>query len=162
MRILLIITILANIAFAFGSLLWMPEKIAAHFGPDGNPTRFEPPIVSAVLMSFTVVFTGAILLGSSLMTSIIPPEHWNMPNRDYWLNDENRPQTIRRVCCSLELIGILTMLLILHLQWESFRANLIDPPKLSHCIYFGLGIYLAAITFETVRLCWSFRLPKEK
>ena len=162
MRTLFIVTILANIVFAFGSLPWMPEKIAVHFSLDGTPNRFEPPIVTAMMMSVTVIFTGAIFLGISLLAPIMPPNLWNMPNRDYWLNDENRPQTIRRVCCSLELMGILTMLLFLLLQWEFVRANLIDPPKLSiNILHFGLGIYLATITFETVRLCWSFRLPKE-
>ena len=162
MRILLIITCLANIAFAFGSLPWLPDQVAPHFNSDGMPTRLEHPIVPAVIMSVVVVFTGATILGASWLMTICPPYSFNIPNRDYWLSEENRPKTILRIRYSIELIGVGTMLFFLLLQWKVFQANQTVPPKLDgNNIWVGACVLLIVITVDTVRLLLSFRLPKE-
>jgi len=72
MRILFIITCLANIALAFGSLLWMPDQIAVHFTLDGRANRFEPPIANAVMMSVLIGIMGAVVLGVSFPSSQSP------------------------------------------------------------------------------------------
>jgi uncharacterized membrane protein len=70
MRILLITTCLANIAFAFGTLPWMPERVAHHFGLDGVPNGFMSPLTYALVMSIGNIFMGAIILGSSWLTVV--------------------------------------------------------------------------------------------
>ena len=163
MRILLILTCLANVAFAFGSLSWMPNPMANHFDLDGTPNGFMSPAKSALVMSIFCVLGGGICLGISLLTPIIPTECINMPNRDHWLNEENRPKTIRRIRSYTELIGIGTMLFFLLLQWEVFQANQTVPPKLlGSNAWFGYGVLLVVLTIETVRFYFTFRLPKEK
>ena len=163
MRTLLIITFLANIAFAFGSLPWQPEKIAVHFSFDGTANRFESPIVSAISMSIFVGIMAAVFIGASaphLMTR--KPELINIPNRDYWLNEANRQQTIIRLCSSLGRIGFGVMLLILFSQWELFRANQMVPPVLHSYLFYAIGILVAYIFFDQVRLYRSFcRLPED-
>ena len=166
MRILLIITCLAHIAFAFGMIPWMPERMVTTWGLDGKPSGFMSPITSAVIMSVTVALTGAIILGVSFFMSFATlhmPESFNIPNRDYWLNEENRPITVRRICSNVELIGVGTMFFILFVNWELFRANQTVPPgKPSDMLTYAVGVLLAAITFDCVRMLRSFRLPKEK
>ena len=124
-----------------------------------------PAIVNAIVMSITVGFTAAILLGISFFIAFSAthmPELINMPNRDYWLNDDKRPKTIRLMCSVIEIIGIATMLLILLLQWELFRVNRTVPPEGLHAyLYYAIGIYLAVVLFACVRPLWLFRLPKE-
>jgi len=164
MRILLIITFFANIAFAFGTVPWLPEQVAVHFGIDGVPTRFAPPMESAVMMSVNVFIMGALFFGVSLLMPIIPSKYINLPNnRDYWLNEENRPKTMRRICSSIELIGVITMFFMLLAQWETFRANQMVPPKLAESnVWFGTGVQLVCVAIVIVRLLLAFRLPKEK
>jgi uncharacterized membrane protein len=167
MRTFLIVTCLANIAFAFGSLLWMPEKIAVHFALDGTVNRFEPPHVSAILMSVIACFITASILGLSFMMSFIAsnsPETFKIPNSDYWFNEENRPKTIRRYCSIIESPGVAIMLFLLLVQWELFRINQTVPPEMpnTEMLMYAGGILLALIVFESVRLFLYFRLPKEK
>ena len=163
MRSLLIATCLANVLFAFGSLPWMPNPAAVHFGLDGTANRWEPPIVSAISMSIFAGMMAAVFIGVSVGVSMSAnhmPQLMNLPNRDYWLNEENRPATIRRIRFPLEMIGIGTMFFILFLQWEIFQANQTIPPVLRDSSLYAVGILFAYILFEQVRLWRSFRLPK--
>ena len=167
MRILLITTCLANIAFAFGSLPWMPERMAVHFATDGSVNRFDSPIVYAVIMSVVACFVTSIIFGISFFTSFSTThmqEFVNIPHRDYWMNEENRPKTVRRLCYTGELIGLGTLLLILLIQWELVRVNLTVPPRQPSIsiLMYGIGVLLAVIVFENVRVFLSFRLPKSE
>jgi uncharacterized membrane protein len=166
MRILLITTCLANIAFAFGTLPWMPERVAIHFDSNGVPNGFMSPTTTALLLSFIVGFVGVTILGCSLLGAMIAkhmPEHFNIPNREYWLNEENRPKTVRRMCSYVESVGVVTMLVILQVQWEIFKANQMVPPKLEgNNLHIVTGVLLGVIAVYTVYLHWSYRLPKEK
>ena len=165
MRIFLFLTCLANIAFAFGSLPWMPERVANHFDLNGVPNGFMSPIVNALLMSVTTGFMGAIFLGASYLMVFLAkhmPEFVNIPNRDYWLNEENRPKTVQRLCANVELMGVATMIFMLFLQWEIFRANQMVPPKLEgNSTWIGTGILLVVIAID-IWMLLSFRLPKSE
>jgi hypothetical protein len=164
MRILLITTCLASIAFAFGTLPWMPETIVTTWGLDGKPSGVMSPITYALVMSIGSVFVGAIILGCSLLIATGAehyPESINIPNREYWLNEENRPKTVRRICASAEFIGVASMLFMLLCEWEIFKANqLVTPIMDNNNVHIGAAVMLGAVTIEIIRLLWSFRLPK--
>jgi len=151
-----------NIAFAFGSLPWLPDQMAPHFGSDGTPTRLEPPAFTAVIMSVIAVFIGTTFLGVSWLMTVAPSDSFNLPNRDYWLNKENRPKTIRRICSVVEFMGTAAMLFMLFVQWELFRANQTVPPKLEGVyVLFGICVFLIFVTIGTTRLYLSFRNTKD-
>ena len=163
MRILFIITCLANIAFAFGTLPWMPEKVAIHFGLGGMADRFVSPMGNAIEMSLTIGILAGILFGVSLSMPIMPTSCINIPNRNYWLNEENRPQTIRRLRSFLDFVGIGVCLFFLFVQWETFQANQRAPVTLNMIeIWIGMGVFVVFVLVESIRLHLAFRLPKEK
>ena len=160
MRILFLTICLTNIAFAFGSLPWMPDPMAVHFALDGRANGFAAPLEHAVMMSVTIGILTATFLGSSCLMSRIPNELINLPNRDYWLNAENRPKTIRRVSAYLESVGNAVMLFFLAVQWEVFQANQTVPPHMNSGLpLYGGGILTVWIVVETVRVCLAFRRP---
>ena len=163
MRTLFIITCLANIAFAFGTLPWMPEKAAIHFGLDGTADRFVTPMESAIEMSLTIGLLVVVLLGIplSMSMSIMPDFCVNIPNRKYWLNEKNRPQTIRRLRSFLDFVGIGFCLLFLFIQWENFQANQRVPVELNMTtVWISTGIFVIFVLVESIRLHLVFRLPK--
>ena len=165
MRTLFIITCLANIAFAFGSLPWMPEKVATSMPCPRDQNGFASPIALSCAMSGAVVFMGLALIGMTYRS--VPntlSKYPHFPNSDYWLNEENRPKTIRRLRSCYYLIGIWVMLCLLSSQWDEFRANQMVSPEFENsgmtifCVYaffVPLGIYPLWIML-------SFRLPKGK
>ena len=161
MRILFITICLANIAFAFGIIPWMPNPMAVHFAADGTPDGFASPMDNAASMCTLAGFMAAIILGTSWLMTVFPSSCFSMPNRDYWMSEERRPETIRRIRSFCELLGVWMMLFFLIVQWQIFQANQTVPPKPINIGLYG-GILLFVIIFETVRSFLSFRLPKEK
>ena len=111
MRTLFIITCIANIAFAFGTLPWMPEKVKVYFGAGDTPHTWISSISNAMQMSIIVAIIGTIFLGGSLYMAKTKhkPERFFLPYRNYWMNEENRLKTIRRVCFYVEFFGFETM-----------------------------------------------------
>ena len=163
MRTLFIITCLANIAFAFSTLPWMPEKVAVHFGLNGAPDGWDSSISNAIAMSTTVGLLAMIFLSISLSMPIMPTFCFNVPNRHYWLNEKKRPQTIRRLRSFLDVTGVGIFLFFLFVQWETFQANQKVPAALNMIEFWtGLGIFFLFIIVESIRLHLVFRLPKEK
>ena len=161
MRILFIITCLANIAFAFGTLPWMPEKVAVHFYPDGTPNGWEPRFPSAMLTSIIAALVGAGILGASLLMEMAAkhlPEQFNKGlNHDHRLSDEEILKRVRRFCSYLEFIGIAVMLFFLCGNWEIFCANQRVPVTLasSNVNTVGVGL-LVFFAIETIHLIWTF------
>jgi uncharacterized membrane protein len=166
MRILLIITCLANIAFAFGSLPWLPEQIAVHYSPDGTVNRYESPFSFVALACILPCIIASFMLGISFMMSFSVmhmPEQFNIPNSDYWMNEENRPKTAQRIAAfTIDLFGIGMMLLFLLMHWELVRVNLTVPPGQPNTdvILYGLIVCMVVWAFGFVYLYLSFRLPK--
>jgi hypothetical protein len=165
---------LANIAFAFGTLPWMPEQIPIHPG-------LMPPIVYAFLVSFIAVLIGAFTLLGYKFAKHFPElcldgiihfyslfvkpfsKRINMPNSEYWLNEENRPKTVRRFCSYAEFIGVVSMLYLLFLQWEIFKALLTGgAPRQTGNLVIGDAVIWGLPILVTVWMMWLFRMPKEK
>ena len=164
MRILLIITCLANIAFAFGSLPWMPNPMAVRLASDGTPMAFvENPIKHAMLVSISVGIMATVFLYISRIYLFFCPSGMPfMPNRDYWLSEENRPKMILRIHSFFDSGGFGTMLFFVIGQWVFFQANLGAPPTANLIVlFFGISVIPVFIAVVMVRLYLSFRLPKE-
>jgi uncharacterized membrane protein len=164
MRIAFIGTFLANIVFAFGTIPGLPNPMANHFNLAGQADGFASPMDNAILMSILISVMAAIFLGTSgLMTKIAThmPTQVNIPNRDYWMNEENRPETIRRLRSFMDSMGFWLMAIFLFLQYETFSANQMVPPALNSVqLWIVLGTFLFLMLYETVRLFSLFRLPK--
>jgi uncharacterized membrane protein len=159
MQILFIATFLANIVFAFGALPWQPNPMAIHFNLTGQADGFASPMYNAILMSSLTSILTAGMLGMSVFTR--KPTWINIPNRDYWLNEENRPATIRRLRREFDSLGFCTMAMFLFIQYEVFSANQMVPPALKSVqVWIGVGTFLSLMLWETVRFRLSFRLPK--
>jgi hypothetical protein len=130
---------LANIAFAFGTLPWLPNPMTNHFNfmTDGTPARFEPPLINAVAISFLV---GFITITISVME-----------------------RALKSSIFFLELIGVSAMIFILFFQWLMFLANQTIPPKVnSDAFWHGYIIFVVFFSITSVCLFLSFCLPKEK
>ena len=161
MRTLFLILCLANIAVAMGMIWWMPDPMATRFGDGGQPVSVMSPDVFAVFIGGLVVLFVLLVLGMPRWMRMLPASLFNLPNRSFWMNEENRPRTERRIRSFLNAIGVAMMLLFLLLQWLTFQANRTTPPQLNLPIFWcSFAGFLAAIATLTVQFYLSFRLPK--
>ena len=163
MRTLFLMLCLANIVIAVGMVLWMPDPMATRFGHGGLPVSVMSPEVYAVFISGLVVFFIALVLLTPRLMRVLPPSLVNLPNRAFWMSEDNRPRTERRIRVFFEGIGAVMQLLFLLLQWLTFTANRAIPPQLDMPIFWaGFVGFLVVMAVLTVRLYVSFRLPKDQ
>ena len=154
MRILVtlyILTYLANIAFAFGSLLWLPCM----------PWCIECIVVALVISHVVALHVILCLFLSSKWCLSLPSSWWGVPNSIYWRKEENFPEAMRRYRLYIWRTGIAVMLFLLFFQWESFRHN--NHGGLPNdSLFYAIGIFVAVVAIDTVYLTWRFsRVPKD-
>ena len=137
--------------------------MAVRLAPDGSPTAFVGrPIVFAVQISVEVIImTVTFLVASKFASTLFAGGAPFMPNRNYWLSEENRPKMILRLRSFFYSGGFGTMLFIATGQWVFFQANMGAPPTANLVVlYVGISAIPVFIVVEMVRLYLSFRLPK--
>ena len=162
MRTFFLLLCLANIVTAAAAVWVMPDPMATHFGRDHLADGFMSPAEYAALMGGFVVFLAMVFLVMPRISHRIPARRWNLPNRDYWLSEEHRPETMRRLCSFLDVIGFATMLFFLLVQWQVFHANQAAPPRLNPALFWPSLVAFFTVTITlSIRMIRSFRLPKK-
>ena len=161
MRIAFILSFVANLALALVALILSPATVAIHFGYGGAPDSWAPAHVSALIMAGT---NGVLFLLLYLIPHLIrrTPARWvNLPNKEYWLRDENRERMASLMTKMLYYFGILTFLFLFAVGLLSLKANLSTPVRLRTDIFWWpLGLYMASAVFWVVRFMKVFRVPK--
>jgi hypothetical protein len=142
MRTFFIIACLANIAFAFGSVPWMPDS-------------FDVAVFIGIAVCIVMI---TLLAVSSKPFLSMPMTWWGTPNRNYWMSEENFSKAIQKSRFYIATIGIVGTLFIPLVQLAHFFQ--LDIPPHRHFIF---SIFIAIITFILIRCYLSFyRLPKEQ
>jgi sterol desaturase/sphingolipid hydroxylase (fatty acid hydroxylase superfamily) len=135
--------------------------MAVHFNADGFGDGFAPPLEHAVMLCVNIGIMAAVFVGMPSLITVLPTWCINIPNRNFWAKEENRPQMIRRLRSFCDTFGVGIMCLFLLIQWTVFQANQKIPPKLDMLTFwFTLGIFGIFCIIEIIRLNLSFRLPK--
>ena len=179
MRILLIIACLANVAFAFGSLPWMPNPMVILFD-NKVPVEFGSPIGWAIQRSIEAIVIGTVGLCNRwfatwfVWTLPFMPMTYFLPNSTYWVdykwgcftwncvNEKNRPQAIRCFAVWTELSCVAILLCHLFLQWSHFQAHQMVPPQYTtfNEVVTVVSILVTATFQYFIAFYLSFRLPK--
>lgn len=101
-----------------------------------------------------------LMLATSKLTSIIPVRFVNLPNKDYWLADGRKGQSLIYISGCMHIFGIAINLFFLFMNHMVFLANFERPARLNEtAVFSALGIFLlftAAWFFTFIR---HFRKP---
>ena len=163
MHIVFIITLAANLILAVIALIIAPSPMAIHFGPGGYPNGWAPAHVNALIMSGTNTLMFVIFYFAPALIRKTPARWVNLPNKNYWLKDENRAGMEKILAGQLHLFGSATLLFMFMIGLLALQANLSNPVRLREDLFFWvLGIYLVYTVYWTIKLIMAFRLPKKK
>jgi uncharacterized membrane protein len=161
MRTAFILSFVANLVLAVAALILSPATVAIHFGYGGEPDGWAPAYVSALIM---VGANGILFLALCFVPSLIrrTPARWiNLPNREYWLREENRSKMTSLLSEMLYQFGTLTFIFMFVVGLLSLQANLSNPVRLQENLFWWpLGMYLACAVIWMLRLIRIFRIPK--
>lgn len=138
----------------------LPAVVATHFGPAGAPNGYMPHafylrfmLAFVVLLPWLVNFALERILAS-------PNARINLPNRDHWLAEAQRSQTIEFLLRHMRYFGLLLAVFLCGVHWLVVGANAVVPPALDNT-RFGifLGVYLLAVIVWIIALRRRFRRP---
>jgi hypothetical protein len=105
---------------------WMSKRtyLVAHFG---------------IIISLTVIFTGAALLMHKMPSSL-----FNLPNKAFWLTEQNKTNTTLVLQGMLYWIGSLCLLLFLYVFYQVYKANIMGTGRIDSFSWFAIIIFLMA------------------
>lgn len=151
-RTLALLLFALMLAIALGDLAYhyplLPERMATHFGPSGEPNGWMPKSGFAVFTVGLLAFLDAQLLGTAFFLRRIPDAQINLPNKGYWLAPARREATLATIGSYLVWFGVAIQTLVAGVFHLVYRANLTPDPRLGGTVW----IYLAA--FLVFTLVW--------
>ncbi len=156
MRRLFIAAFLANLALHVLSLRFLPPVVAAHFGPDGMPNGWMSREANALFFLITDIVLFLLLWSAPALTFKLPPQLVNLPNRDYWLAAERKPETLAKLTDLLNEFGTAFFAFFLFIGLQVTAANLSRPVRLEERILLPALVAFLAYTAYWV---WKSERP---
>jgi uncharacterized membrane protein len=133
----------------------LPETVASHFNRAGQPDVWSSKatfvrIYLAVTGLVTILFLAVTFTMSKIPVSLI-----NLPNKDYWLSEERRQDTLALLSHYFLWFASATLLLLLDIFHQSFQVHLGKAGALSHPML-SLGLYIGFSVIWSVSLFVKF------
>ena len=162
MKRLFILMFLANVVLTLISLAVLPERIAIHFGADGMADGWGSKFGNTAFMTFVQVLLFCTLLFSAGLMRALPVRWVNLPNKNYWLNPENRGRSLDTIQNFMWRFGVSIFLFLFVVNFLAFQANLAEPVRLNLKEFLPALAFLFAYTiWWTIMFFRAFRLPAQ-
>jgi hypothetical protein len=150
---------LAAAAYVWTTSHGLPPIVASHFNASGAADGF-------MSRQFYIWFMIAFIAGLPLLLVLLPnlafhhPRlRFNVPNRDYWLAPERRPETVAFLCRQNTWLSVLITGFLCYVHWLVLQANTMNPPRLSSPL-FVVGLALVMILSSAWALALVLRFLK--
>lgn len=132
MRTAFILTFVANLLLLAVSVGISPERVAIHFGSGGDPDNWASLHINALIMAGVHALVFFSLFFSTKLTRIFSRKYINIPNKSYWIQDEN---------------------------WGEAETIL---TKEMYLFWWPFGLFMAFTVYWTIRLMTRFRVPEKE
>lgn len=163
MRIVFAAAFIANLVLLAVSYALLPDRVALHFGGGGLPNDLGSKEVYVAVFFGTTLFSFALFWCIPLLMRITPDSLLNLPHKEYWLSDENRPKMLRRLRDYMDGFGAVLFVFLFWVELLCLRAHFVDPIRLNEpAMFWGLGAFLVYTVYFCVKPLWLFRPPKRK
>lgn len=162
MRIFFVATFAANVVLTLVSWVILPDNVAIHFRGDGVPDGWAPNWFHVLIfLGMQLVLFVTIYFGSKLSLGL--HSRWvNLPNRDYWLREENLPKAQEMVRSTMMEFGTALMLFLFVIGVLTIKANLSNPVQLNNAFFWpSFILFMAFVVYWCVKLLLMFRVPRE-
>ncbi len=163
MRNIFIISFIANLILTVIVMILGPETMAVHFGMGGEPNGWASAKSNALVMTgIDVLLFVSFFFVPQLMR--ITPDRWvNLPNKDYWLKDENRGKMETLLYGEIYKFGAIIFAFMFVVGLLVLQANFSDPVQLNESLFWPPFIFIMVYSlYWTVRIYRVFRIPKNE
>jgi uncharacterized membrane protein len=157
-----ILVFIANVVLALISLVLLPSRVAIHFGLGGMADSWAPSYVSALFFIGTNTFLFLCLYFTPRLVFKFPSKWINLPDKDYWLRQENKDRTARMFSSLMGEFGIALLLFLFFVELLTIQANLSQPVGLNEKLFLSVLIFFILYTFYwCIKLFRTFNIPRE-
>jgi len=150
---------IAQIGFYYPQL---PERMASHFDAAGNPDSWMSKkafvIFELIILSFVV---GQFLL-VPLLVKKLPVSLVNLPNKDYWMAEERREQTLQIIRNYFEWFAAALLLMFIGVNQLVILANLRQGNLAGGYAWLAVAAFIMFSVVWTIGLMRRFRKPAGK
>ena len=160
--IVLFLLCAAYLIFIFVSAPLLPERMATHFGGNGEPNGWMNRSTDLIFMGTLGAGLPLLFVVLSLVIGLMPTQFVNLPHRDYWLSPERRTQTRAFISNQMIWMGCLTLIFLAGIHWLMIQANRATPPHLPMVPFLILlGAFLASTMIWSIAFIYHFRKPPD-
>jgi len=143
-------------------LLFLPDRVAIHFGAGGLADGWGSKWTGFCLGLGVQVSLFCVFYFMDRIMFWFPVRWVNLPNRTYWLAPERREETREKLSAFMLPFGIAFFLFFMAMNALTFHANLSDPVRLDMRFFWACFIlFLAYTVYWCVRLCLEWRIPDQ-
>lgn len=163
MRLSKIILIFLVVLFIGHSVYYyplLPEMVASHFDASGKADNWMSKnnffiFESAFLLYIIASFTFLPFLIEKLPNSMI-----NLPNKDYWLAEERRPETFVKFRMFFQWLAVALLAFFIAVNHLFFRANIENQNLSNFKFLIILGLFLAFVFVWVIKFIVNFTIKK--
>lgn len=135
----------------------LPETIAVHFGASGAPNGWSAKTPFVLIYAAIEAAMALAALAMAFFGQRLPVSFLNMPNRDYWLAQERRGESLALFWTRTVWIEVTTLAFLIVVAEIIFRANLAERgPRLTGDFALVIIAFVAAVVWQSVDLIRRF------
>lgn len=138
---------LAEIAFlghALFHLPALPERIAVHFGPAGNPNSFVTHTGFLIGTFVAAAGLAALYLGAGALAKA-PARLINLPHKAYWFGGEREAASRAFFAQWLRWLAVLVAVFWAFVMANLLHANLATPVRMGDVVLYETIVFLFAL-----------------
>ena len=160
MHRLLIAVFVANLILTAVSLAILPDQVAIHFGIGGLPDSWASKEFNAAIFLVLEAPFFLLLYYAASLTRGGSRKFLNIPNKQYWLQEENLPSFNRKFSGYMAEFGVAIFIFFFAINLLAMQANLSDPVQLNEAIFLVvLIVYLSYTMWWLVKIVRGLQIP---
>ena len=132
LRLLFAVIVIGATAFVYMTSGQLPDPVASKFNTDGHATSWMSRDAYRALMTFGALAVPLALLAVQVWLPRAKPRFISIPNRDYWLTPERRPQVLAYLERHTLIFGSTAPLFFAGMHALIAQANSRVPPQLDN------------------------------
>ena len=138
---------------------FLPEKVASHFGPGGEPDGWSTKqALIGVYLAVLAALAIPLLLTGWLLPKL-PASMINLPHKKYWLAPERKAETCLVISRYFFWFASATIGLVITCMDITFRFNLGRVKDFDRSFWVAFLTYVVFTVIWSVALLWRFRKP---
>ncbi|MFH0963165.1 MAG: DUF1648 domain-containing protein [Planctomycetota bacterium] len=159
MRAIFVGAFIVNVVLALVSIAVLPSQVAVHFGFHGEPDSWGSSLRLTVVFLAVDVLLFCVLYFSPHLGFAFP-DLMNLPNKAYWLAEENKGRAKAAFTSFMCELGTAVLAFLLAAILLTVEANLSAPVRLNTELFYpALILLLLYAVYWSVRSYRAFRIP---